>query len=77
MMKDPVCGMLVDTRNARFTTDHNGRTYAFCSAACRDVFQKDPAHYLKRRNIITRFLEWIARGNRDTFCDAPPSCCGQ
>lgn len=43
---DPVCGMLVDTATARFTTVHDGTTYYFCCPACKKKFEKDPAAYL-------------------------------
>jgi len=43
---DPVCGMLVETATARFTTVHDGTTYYFCCPACKKKFEKDPAQYL-------------------------------
>jgi len=43
---DPVCGMLVDTATARFTSVHDGATYYFCCPACKKKFEKDPAAYL-------------------------------
>jgi Cu+-exporting ATPase len=45
---DPVCGMTVDRATAAATLEHNGRTYWFCSAACRDTFagnrDESPVH---------------------------------
>lgn len=35
---DPVCGMTVPLDDAPFTLEHDGTTYAFCSAGCRRVF---------------------------------------
>jgi Cu+-exporting ATPase len=46
MVKDPVCGMDVDTENAQFTAEHDGQTYFFCSRGCMLDFQDDPARYL-------------------------------
>ena len=43
---DPVCGMSVDPHTARHGAEHNGRTYYFCSARCRERFEADPAKYL-------------------------------
>jgi Cu+-exporting ATPase len=43
---DPVCGMAVDTDTARFTLEHDGRTYYFCSRGCMLEFQDDPDKYL-------------------------------
>ncbi|MDR3498811.1 MAG: heavy metal translocating P-type ATPase [Parvibaculum sp.] len=44
--KDPVCGMSVDPATAVHRTEHEGRTYYFCSARCRAKFEADPAKYL-------------------------------
>ncbi len=38
MAKDPVCGMEVDEKKAKFTTDYKSKTYYFCSKACKDKF---------------------------------------
>jgi Cu+-exporting ATPase len=46
MVKDPVCGMDVDTENAQFTAEHDGQTYFFCSRGCMLDFQDDPGRYL-------------------------------
>lgn len=44
--KDPVCGMLLDRDRAAATVHHEGRTYRFCSLACRDRFVREPQHFL-------------------------------
>jgi Cu+-exporting ATPase len=46
MVKDPVCGMDVDPHTAKHRADHNGKTYYFCSASCRERFMADPASYI-------------------------------
>jgi cobaltochelatase CobN len=43
---DPVCLMEADPATARHTTEHRGRTYAFCGPACRKLFAADPDRYL-------------------------------
>ena len=43
---DPVCAMVISPRRARARLEHEGVTYYFCSANCRDCFEHDPAHYL-------------------------------
>jgi xanthine dehydrogenase accessory factor len=43
--RDPVCGMMVATTNARHTASHTGRTYYFCCAGCRDRFLGSPESY--------------------------------
>ncbi|MFP5329927.1 MAG: heavy metal translocating P-type ATPase [Alphaproteobacteria bacterium] len=45
-VRDPVCGMQVDTRTARFTHELGGTTYYFCSQGCLDKFKADPDRYL-------------------------------
>ena len=41
---DPVCGMKVD-RSKALLSEHDGRTYGFCSEHCRRRFQEEPARY--------------------------------
>jgi YHS domain-containing protein len=45
MVTDPVCGMRIEADDAAATAEHDGRTYYFCSEACRDAFVADPAAY--------------------------------
>ncbi len=42
---DPVCGMTVDPTTARERTEHQGVTYAFCSAGCRRAFEQHTDRY--------------------------------
>lgn len=46
MAKDPVCGMEVSEKNAAATAVYQGRTYYFCSPACKRSFEKDPVKYV-------------------------------
>ena len=48
MAKDPVCGMNVDENKAAGTAVHNGKTYYFCSPACKDKFQKEPGKCIEK-----------------------------
>jgi YHS domain-containing protein len=43
---DPVCGMTVTKDGAAGSTTYQGKTYYFCSKACKDNFTKDPQKYL-------------------------------
>jgi YHS domain-containing protein len=45
MAKDPVCGMTVDEKKAVATATQDGKTYYFCSAACKEKFTKNPQQY--------------------------------
>ncbi|TLZ59079.1 MAG: YHS domain-containing protein [Methanobacteriota archaeon] len=47
MAKDPVCGMSVDERTAKFTTAYGGKTWYFCSSACKTTFEKNPVRYAR------------------------------
>jgi YHS domain-containing protein len=45
MAKDPVCGMMVDEKKAKFKSDYEGKTYYFCAPTCKATFDKNPAKY--------------------------------
>jgi len=45
---DPVCGMTVDPATATERVEHDGVTYYFCSAGCKESFERDPAEYISR-----------------------------
>ena len=47
-VKDPVCGMDVDPKSAKYKHEHAGKTHYFCSAGCRERFKAEPARYLKK-----------------------------
>jgi len=44
---DPVCGMQVEEQTAAGRSEHEGRTYYFCSAGCKEKFDQDPERYAK------------------------------
>jgi xanthine dehydrogenase accessory factor len=43
---DPVCGMTVTPGPAAYPLPHDGVTYYFCGAGCRQAFERDPGAYL-------------------------------
>ncbi|HEV8629717.1 MAG TPA: YHS domain-containing protein [Thermoanaerobaculia bacterium] len=45
MAIDPVCGMEVDEEDAEATARYSGRTYVFCSDACKEEFEDDPEQF--------------------------------
>ena len=47
MVKDPVCGMMVDPKKAAGKSDYQGKTYYFCSPGCKKTFDQNPAKYLE------------------------------
>ncbi|HKW72487.1 MAG TPA: permease [Candidatus Dormibacteraeota bacterium] len=46
LMRDPVCGMVVDPAAASHHSQHDGITHYFCSAGCQSAFERNPAKYL-------------------------------
>jgi Cu+-exporting ATPase len=44
-VKDPVCGMTIEKKDAAATSAFQGKTYCFCSLSCKEKFEKDPAFY--------------------------------
>jgi Cu+-exporting ATPase len=45
MAIDPVCGMSVGTATAEYRSFRDGKAYYFCSAGCKESFDRDPARY--------------------------------
>ena len=43
--KDPVCGMTVDQRPETPVSEYEGRSFYFCSEACKRTFDADPQAY--------------------------------
>ena len=48
MAKDPVCGMTVDETKAAGTSEHESKTYYFCSTHCKHSFDTNPARYAEK-----------------------------
>jgi xanthine dehydrogenase accessory factor len=48
VLRDPVCGMVVDPTTARHRSEVAGRLYYFCCAHCKDTFDRDPSRYVLR-----------------------------
>ena len=48
LVKDPVCGMEVESTSTAARATHQDVTYYFCSKACAETFRADPARYADR-----------------------------
>ena len=48
MSKDPVCGMQLAEASAAAKTEYKGKTYYFCSPACKATFDKKPEKYASK-----------------------------
>ena len=44
-VKDPVCGMMIESSTAQWKAEHAGQTYFFCAAECERTFKADPEQY--------------------------------
>lgn len=43
--RDPVCGMSVNVRGAKYKSAHNGNDVYFCCAGCKQAFDRQPEKY--------------------------------
>jgi P-type Cu+ transporter len=48
-VKDPVCGMTLEEKDAAAKNDYHEKTYHFCSMSCKDKFEEDPGFYAGER----------------------------
>jgi len=48
MAKDPVYGMKVDEKTAKYKSIEAGNIYYFCSPSCQKEFSKDPEKYTRK-----------------------------
>lgn len=44
-VKDPVCGMEIESGTAAAQREHAGQTFYFCSDGCAKTFDADPHKY--------------------------------
>ena len=49
MAKDPVCGMNVEEKTAKFKSEHAGKTYYFCNQSCKATFDNNPNKYAAKK----------------------------
>ncbi|MDH7592805.1 MAG: YHS domain-containing protein [Methanomicrobiales archaeon] len=47
MAIDPICGMTVDEKTAKFRSEYQGKTYYFCAPGCKKKFDREPEKYAK------------------------------
>jgi Cu+-exporting ATPase len=46
VVKDPVCGMDIETATAAEQTEYKGQTFYFCGSKCKEKFDLKPDQYL-------------------------------
>jgi Cu+-exporting ATPase len=49
MVKDPVCGMTIEEKDAVGTSAYKGSIYYFCALSCKQDFDKNPSQYIKEK----------------------------
>ena len=47
-VKDLVCGMDLDPATTDRRAEHEGQTYYFCSATCKQKFDSNPEQYVNQ-----------------------------
>jgi len=52
MAIDPACGVEVDEKKAQYTTHFLGRTFYFCTDACKADFERDPRKFVNTKGEI-------------------------
>lgn len=52
MVTDPVCKMTIEEKDAVGTSVYKGTTYYFCSAVCKEEFDKNPEGFLAEKAIV-------------------------
>ncbi len=57
MAKDPICGMEVDWKKAKFSAVRDGKKYYFCSKNCYEKFRKNPVKYANRELSENKLLK--------------------
>jgi len=53
MAQDQVCGCEVDENAAQFKTEYQGKTYYFCTEACKAKFEAHPDKWSKEPAVKT------------------------
>ena len=47
MLRDPVCGMILNEKTSKFKRSYDGETYYFCSVKCKQKFKRNPHKFVK------------------------------
>src|SRR5580704_8861841 len=78
MARDPVCGMSVDPATTRHRAEHDGDSYFFCGARCRERFVAEPARFLRPPGPAAAAGSWTCPMHPQVVRDRPGACpiCG-
>jgi Cu+-exporting ATPase len=80
-VKDPVCGMTIEDKDAAALSAYKGTTYYFCSKPCKEDFDKDPESYIGEKKpspVATSAIEHTCPMHPEIRQTGPGSCpkCG-
>ena len=53
VVRDPVCGMIVDPAAGKPSATYQGHAYHFCSEGCRTKFTREPEAYLTATDPVS------------------------
>jgi YHS domain-containing protein len=76
MVKDPICGMDVKKQGVLHVLDLEHETVYFCSNKCKETYTQQSGRIKKekKKGVIARFLEKLAKENEQTYGGTPPKC---
>lgn len=57
MERDPVCGMLIDKKDAAGMAEYEGKTYYFHTPECNAAFEATPEKYVRAESRGPRTKE--------------------
>ena len=63
--RDPVCGMALKAGDIAFQENYQGRTFSFCSDACRRKFLADPGKYAGQKTSVAAIPDAEAAQGHD------------
>jgi len=47
MLRDPVCGVILNEKTAKFKINHEGKKYYFCSVDCKKKFKRNRSKFVR------------------------------
>ena len=62
MEKDPVCGMIVKTDEAAGRSGYQGKSYFFCSVACKERFDRTPQTFAVKQMVEAETVGRVDEG---------------
>jgi len=66
---DPVCKMTIEEKDTVGTSAYQGKTYYFCSAACKEEFDKNPGAFIGEKTVVPpKILTAMPDMAKDPIC---------